>query len=78
MASNCPVVAANTASIPEVAGDAALYFNPENLLEMAGTIKKIIDNKGLINELIEKGQVRVKKFSWEKCARETLRVLLNC
>ena len=78
MASNCPVVAANTASIPEVAGDAALYFNPENLLEMAGTIKKIIDNKGLINELIEKGQVRVKKFSWEKCAQKTLRVLLNC
>ncbi|MEW6407201.1 MAG: glycosyltransferase family 1 protein [Patescibacteria group bacterium] len=78
MAACVPVCAAARASIPEVAGRAALFFDPENEEEMAKSIEKILKNLNLQKELKEKGKKRASAFSWEKCARRTLKVLESC
>lgn len=78
MSCGVPVCASARASIPEVAGDAALFFNPENEEEMAKSIEKILKNPNLQKELKEKGKKRASVFSWGKCARKTLRMLESC
>ncbi|HRY82227.1 MAG TPA: glycosyltransferase family 1 protein [Candidatus Moranbacteria bacterium] len=70
--SKVPVICARNSSLPEVAGEAALYFEPKNQIELAQQIKKVLDDSELRNSLIAKGLEQAKKFSWEKCARETL------
>ncbi|MBI4723072.1 MAG: glycosyltransferase family 4 protein [Candidatus Stahlbacteria bacterium] len=72
MACGTPVAASNTSSIPEVVGDAALLFDPLNVEEMADTMKKILTDSELKQKLRKKGLERVKLFSWEKMAKETL------
>lgn len=71
----CPVITSNVSSLPEAGGEAVLYVDPENVDDIAEKIKKLIDDKNLREDLIEKGYKQVKKFSWEKSARETLAVL---
>jgi glycosyltransferase involved in cell wall biosynthesis len=75
MACGCSVVASHLASIPEVGGDAIEYFDPHNIEDMSDKIAKVLINKNLQEELRKRGFERVKNFSWEKCARETLNVL---
>ncbi|MDD5032251.1 MAG: glycosyltransferase family 1 protein [Patescibacteria group bacterium] len=74
MAGGCPVISSNKSSLPEILGEAAVYFNPEDEEEMKRQIEKIIEDKNLQQELIKKGYEQVKKYSWEKCAKETLGV----
>lgn len=69
-----PVVASNAASIPEVCGEGALYFDPENVKDMAEQIEKVLTDKILRKKLIEKGRQQVQKFSWDDCAEQTLEV----
>jgi len=71
----CPVLLSNISSLPEAGGDAALYFNPQDSDDIANTIDKVISDPKLRENMIKKGYARVKKFSWEKTARETLKVL---
>jgi glycosyltransferase involved in cell wall biosynthesis len=71
----CPVVTSNVSSLPEVGGDAAIYFDPESVDDMAEKIDKVISDEKLRAEMTEKGYNQVKKFSWEKTAKETLKVL---
>lgn len=70
-----PVAVSNNSSLPEVGGDAALYFDPHNKGEIKQTIIKVLTNKDLANELVKKGSEQIKQFSWERCAKETLAVL---
>ncbi|MFH1661829.1 MAG: glycosyltransferase family 1 protein [Candidatus Falkowbacteria bacterium] len=77
MAKGCPVVSSNKASMPEILGDVAIYFNPENKDEMLYQIKKIINNQDLRDKLIKKGYEQVKKYSWWECANKTLGVYNN-
>ncbi|MDD5291455.1 MAG: glycosyltransferase family 1 protein [Patescibacteria group bacterium] len=74
MACGCPVISSNKSSLPEILGQAAIYFNPEDEGEMIKQIEKIIEDKNLRQELVKKGYEQVKKYSWEKCAKETLGV----
>ncbi len=74
MACGCPVVSSNRASLPEVGGDGALYFVPENLKDMSEKIMQVLNNEKLREELIEKGKKRYKQFSWKKLAKETLEI----
>ncbi len=74
MACGCPVVSSNAASLPEVGGDAALYFNPKDEDDMVKTVEKVLRDKGLRQELIKKGERRYKEFSWKKMAEETLKI----
>jgi len=75
--SRVPVVCANNSSLPEVAGRAALYFEPKNIGELAEQIKKLLDNPEIRDAMISRGLAQAGKFSWEKCARETLDYLKN-
>ncbi|WP_347239883.1 glycosyltransferase family 1 protein [Oscillatoria sp. FACHB-1406] len=72
MTLGAPVVTANTSSLPEVAGDAALLVNPDEPLELAEAIFNVLQSSQLRQTLIEKGRERAKLFSWEKTALETL------
>ena len=70
----CPVLCSNTSSLPEVAGDAAFFFDPNDLSSISNSINKIISSNDLRSSLIKKGNQRLKMFSWNKCALETLNV----
>ena len=69
-----PVVASNASCIPEVCGEGALYFDPNNPTDMAEKMKLILEDKNLRRVLVSKGRKNVKKFSWQKMAEQTLEV----
>jgi glycosyltransferase involved in cell wall biosynthesis len=71
MACRCPTLVSNTTSLPEVCGDAALYCNPHDPMDIAENIVKLLQNKSQKNDLVTKGLQRAKTFSWEKCALDT-------
>ena len=70
----CPVVCSNTSSLPEVVGDAGFYFDPANLDEIKAAIETMVFDSGIRNRLVMNGFERVKKFTWEKTARETAKL----
>ena len=74
-ASRVPVVCSKNSSLPEVGGDAAIYFEDNDADDLARKIKNILTDDNLRNIHIAKGLEQIKKFSWEKCARETLEYL---
>lgn len=74
MACGCPVVCSDIPVLREIYGEAALYFDPLNPEEMAEKIWGVISDKKMRDALIEKGLEQVKKYSWQKMARETLEV----
>lgn len=71
MASGCPVAASNAASIPEICGDAATYFDPHSVEDIARGILAAIDAR---DQLVPLGLEHVKKFSWESCTEKHLEV----
>lgn len=71
----CPVATSNVSSLPEAGGDAAVYFDPENVEDIKKSLESIIQSSELRDKLIKKGYEQVKKFSWEKTAKETLKIL---
>jgi len=71
---SCPTVLSNTSSLPEVGGDAALYFDPVDSASMINVIEKILSDENLREDLITKGRSRSKLFSWEKTASMTKKV----
>lgn len=76
-ATSCPVLCSQTSSLPEVAGDAALFFNPENANDLLDKLRKIESDLKLRNDMIDRGLARLKFYSWEKCGQQTLEVLLK-
>ena len=74
MACGCPVICSNTTALPEVAGEAAIKFNPQKIEAMAKAIETVVNNPQIGAALVGKGFEQIKKYSWEKCARETLEV----
>jgi len=74
MACGCPVIVSNAASLPEVCGDAAYYVDPYNVQSISEGIYKVLMDDTLRQDLIEKGLERAKLFSWEKSAKEHLKV----
>jgi glycosyltransferase involved in cell wall biosynthesis len=71
-ACGCPVLLSNRSSLPEVGGDAAGYFDPENVSSLAEKILEVLEDPSLANTMRERGMNRVKFFSWEQTARKTL------
>ena len=72
MAEECPVISSNATCLPEVYDNAALYFNPDSSHELASAITKVVENKKERAELVKRGNKRLKDFSWQKMAKETL------
>jgi glycosyltransferase involved in cell wall biosynthesis len=71
----CPVATSNVSSLPEAGGDAVVYFDPENVEDITKALHSLVNDEELRNKLVKKGYEQIKKFSWEKTARETLRIL---
>jgi glycosyltransferase involved in cell wall biosynthesis len=69
-ACGCPVIASNVASIPEVLGDSAVFFDPNDVTDMQEAICKVIENSFLQESLIEKGFVNASRFSWDTSASQ--------
>lgn len=67
-----PVVTSNTSSLPEVAGDAALLIEPNDVISLAEALLQVITNSQLRDVLIKKGKERAKLYSWENTAKATL------
>jgi glycosyltransferase involved in cell wall biosynthesis len=74
MACGTPVVCTGETSLPEVAGDAALYADPRSPKDFAAALHIVFTNAGLRNTLIEKGRRNLLRFKWENTAKETLAV----
>lgn len=74
MRCNTPVCASRVSSIPEVCGDAVQYFDPHRVRHMAEKIVEVLVNEKLRQELVLKGKSRVKMFSWDTAADQTLAV----
>jgi len=74
MACGVPVVSSNKTCLPEILGQAAYYFNPRSIDDIARTIKKVTTDEDLRKELITKGFERIKKYSWQKMAEKTLEI----
>ncbi len=72
MASGLPVAASRTSAMPEVGGEAALYFDPSQPEDMAAAVGKLLEDEGLRRRLIAAGRTRARAFSWQATARRTL------
>jgi glycosyltransferase involved in cell wall biosynthesis len=70
----CPVICSKTSCFPEVAGNAAMYFNPYSIEEMAETVVNVLNDSRLKQNLIKSGIERVKKYSWEECANKYIKI----
>ncbi len=74
-AAGVPVATSQVSSMPEVAGEAAMYFDPKDTNQIKSAMQNILLDKSLADRLREKGRERLKEFSWEKSAQQTLEVL---
>lgn len=74
MREGTPVITSSISSMPEVAGEAGYLVDPGNTLAIGRAIKQVLADKVLREEMIKKGKEQVKKFNWEKCAKETLEI----
>ncbi|MDI4650331.1 glycosyltransferase family 4 protein [Cohnella hashimotonis] len=68
----CPVLASDKSSIPEIMGEAGLYFDPYSLEDMSDKLSISLENTDLRNKLITKGYEQEKKYSWDRCSSETI------
>jgi len=75
MASGVPVACARACSLPETAGNAALYFDPLDASDMAECILTLTTNLGIRKECSKQGLVQAKKFSWDACTSRTLEII---
>ncbi len=71
MSYGLPVVSSNATCLPEVLGDAAEYFNPRSVKDIAAVIAKVLADKELQTKLVKKGYRQIKKYSWKKTAKIT-------
>lgn len=72
-----PVVCSNSSSLPEVGGDAVIYCDPNDIDSIKESITVVLENKDLTKRNVEKGYEQLKKFSWNKAAKKTLKILLS-
>lgn len=69
-----PVLISNISSLPEVGGEAAVYFDPYDIMDIADKMLCTLENQQLMEILSKKSLVQSKRFSWERCAKETVDV----
>lgn len=74
MACGCPVIVSRCASLPEIAGDAAIIVDPYNILEIALAMYQVLSDFDLRKRLISSGLTRAAQFTWQKAAAETMKV----
>jgi len=75
MACGLPTIVSHNSSLPEVVGEAAIMIDPYNIDELVWAMEMVLLDKDLREQLREKGIEQAKKFSWSRCAQETLEIL---
>ncbi len=75
MACGLPVACSSSAALPEIAGDGAVYFDSDNIEDMASCIGRIVQDTGLRETLMHNGLNKAKTYSWEKTAERTLEII---
>ena len=75
MAAHTPVLCSNSSSLPEVAGDGAILFDPEHPSQITDALKKIFGDKLARDFLVDKGSAQVKTFTWENTASQSLELI---
>jgi len=74
MACGTPVVCSHTSSLPEVAGEAAAYFDPTDVEEMAEVMHQVLNDEGRREEMRARGLAQAARFSWSRAAEQTMAV----
>jgi len=74
MASGVPVITSNQTSLPEVVGDAGLMLDPDDVDSLREQLQRLLEDRVFAKKLGQRGLVRSRVFSWERCARETFAV----
>ena len=74
MGCGCPVICSNASSLPEVAGDAAVLFDPRDGGRLALELSRVLASPALRDELSARGVARAREFSWDRTAVETVAV----
>ncbi len=77
MACGAPIITGTGSALPEVAGDAALYVDPQDSEQLGMEIERLVSDRDLQTQLRNKGFERVKQFTWERAAQETLNLYRN-
>jgi glycosyltransferase involved in cell wall biosynthesis len=75
MSYKCPVIASFNSSLPEIGGNACLYFDPNSAEDLVDKMEVMLSGKILVDSLIAKGTERIHSFSWELTGQQTLEVL---
>jgi len=78
MKCDIPLAVSNTTSMPEVAGDAAIYFDPANVQSIADSMVQLFNSNELRNRLTANGRVQREKFSWDIAAAKLYESILKC
>jgi len=77
MACGVPTIASNRSCLPEISGNTLVYFDPLSCEEMAACMQTVLRSSELRLRLRQNGITRSREFTWERCARQTLDVLIN-
>lgn len=77
MRCGCPVACSDCSSMPEIAGDAAVFFNPEDVEEMTTVLEDTVQSESALATLKERGQKREQRYSWDACVTQTAKVYRN-
>jgi glycosyltransferase involved in cell wall biosynthesis len=77
MQCGCPVLSAEAASLPEVAGNAALYFDPLDPRDLAEKLEAFLNSPGLRDDLRRRGRLHAARYTWARTAAETLKIFLD-
>lgn len=77
MSVGCPVIVSDRGSLPEIVGKAGFIFNPDDLKGMGRQMYELSQNESLRNTYVQKSKEQAKRFTWEKCAEETLQKITS-
>lgn len=77
MSLGVPVITSTTSSMPEIAGNAAIFVHPNNIDEIANAMNLLIEDKSLRDDLIIKGQLQVQNFDWNSSAKKVVEIIKN-
>ncbi len=72
---DCPIVCSNVASLPEIAGDGALFVDPHSPEQLADNLYQVLTNTGLRKKLVEAGKIQAQKFSWQAFTLDVVRTM---
>lgn len=74
-AADTPIITSNTSSLPEVAGDAAVFVDPADKKSITRAIENLLEDAETRSDMVKKGRIQLERFSWEKTASEVLKLI---